>query len=90
MSVKVTGLFDAGNDVLLVRGEIDGAAAEAVGWVSATEQHYPDGAYDGEGNRLENKKGEAKIKPGPMSSAERTAYGKRLLLEQNPPEPREL
>jgi hypothetical protein len=82
--VKVTQLLAVGDDVLLVRGERDDEILEARGWVSAIENHLPPEAYDADGNRLENKKGQPKVTPRRMTSAEKRAYAKRLLLEQNP------
>ena len=89
MATQVLEALDAGGDVLLVRGRVDGVDGEvqARGWVSALERHYPSDAYDASGNRREDAKGAPLVQPRAMSAGERLAYCKRLLEEQNAPPP---
>lgn len=83
METKVSAAFDEGGDVLRIEGEIDGRPVQARGWVSALERHYPATAYDAQGNRRENERGEALVNPRAMTPAQRLAYCRALLEEQN-------
>jgi hypothetical protein len=74
----ITDVLNCGNDVLLVKAEVDGQVYEARGWVSAIENHYDDSAYDDDGNRAASAKRRA------MTSAEVGDYALRLLLEAHP------
>lgn len=85
-------LLDLGNDVLEVHGTIDGRAATARGWVSATTNHYNADDYEeiAEPAKGKQHKGEvagrhlkASAKPRVMTKAERLSYAIRLLDEQN-------
>lgn len=77
-TIEVTATVDQGDDVLRIEGTIDGQPAVAYGWVSATAQHYPAAAYDGD-----------RLRPGatprPMTDAERAAYTRGLLGQQGAP-----
>jgi len=86
--ISVTEVLDVGNDVLFVMGEIDGNAASASGWVSALENHYAADAYDEEGNLKLDDDGEPISEPRPMDEDEKLVYCKRILEEQNPPQPK--
>jgi hypothetical protein len=95
--LKVHGTID--ELVELARSDPDDEGSElaertralvAFGWVSALEHHYPPAAYDDGGNlRLQEgpkgAPGDPVDSPRRMSKAERLAYCKRLLLEQNAP-----
>lgn len=83
--IKVLKVIDAGNDVLVVQGTVDGKKAEARGWVSATTNHFDFDAYD-------TKTGHRKKKASPrgMDGGERHAYYAALLNAAVPasaPEP---
>lgn len=81
MTISITGLFDAGNDVLLVRGTTDAMQTEdgdplpieARGWISATSNHFDPEYYGDDGHR----------KPGAtaraMTKDEQRAYATGLL-----------
>jgi hypothetical protein len=84
MTVQITDVLDAGDDVLLVRAvDADGNELEATGWVSATTNHYAPSAYskDAETDELVR---DAKVEPRAMTPAEVGEYAKRLMLEQHP------
>jgi methylaspartate ammonia-lyase len=95
---RVTKLeaFDAGDDVLLVRGKVDGQPVEARGWVSATTNHYRSSDYHPAGHSDPNVAGHLRegAEPQPMTTRQVRDYCRRLLLEAaggvvpaEPPEP---
>jgi len=71
--IVILETLDAGADVLLVRGTVDGAQVEARGWLSATTNHYSADAYKADGSRKSG------AKPRRMTAAEARAYCARLL-----------
>ena len=75
MTTTVTSAHDLGDDILLVRGEVDGVSVEARGWVSAINSHFAAAAYNADGSM---KRGQAARK---MTRPEQLAYAKRLLAE---------
>lgn len=75
--VEIKEILDAGDDVLIVRGTIDGKEVTAHGWLSATANHYSADAYHN-GHRKEG------ATPRKMSAKEKRAYCERLIVEQNP------
>lgn len=80
MDVSLTRVVDAGGDVLVVEGTVDGKPVTARGWVSAMEFHYEDDTRDEAGHRDPN------ATPRPMTDDERRDYWIRLLTEQAPRE----
>lgn len=87
MAIKVTAAYDLGNDLVLVKGTIDGVSAPdgslatitGYGWLSAMSHYYPPAAYDGEGNLA------AGATPRSMTASERLAYCKAVLATASPP-----
>jgi hypothetical protein len=95
--ITITETLDAGNDVLVVKGIVDGEEVQARGWFSAMNNHYDEHAY-GEDGHLKTelvdpgKDGSAArpaVHPREMSPEEKKAYCERLLADawrvQHPP-----
>ncbi len=78
MTVLVYQVEDRGGDVLYVRGSVDGVEVEALGWVSATTNHYDPADVGEDGYPKPGAKTRA------MTAAEARAYVEGLL---NPPAP---
>lgn len=70
-----------GTDVAIVTGTIDGVTAHARGWVSATANYYPPASYNADGTL------KAGAVPRAMTNAEKLAYAKQVLQEQNQTNP---
>lgn len=97
MAVRVVRVVDAGGDVLRVFGERDverdgETVAEpiaAIGWVSATTNHYDAPIIKDEqrvGKHIVATAGQRQhdAEPRAMTQDEKNAYAVRLLEEQNP------
>lgn len=74
--MKVTRVTARG-DTLIILGEQGKQEYKAVGWLSATMNHYDASAYKQDGHR------KASAKPRAMTKEEKLAYYERLLFEQN-------
>jgi hypothetical protein len=86
---QILEAYDAGNDVLLIHGTMDGvytadegegpklARLEARGWVSALANHFDADAYQEDGHRKPD------AKPRAMTPDEQLDYCKRLIEAQN-------
>lgn len=79
MDITVTGAWDQGDDVLRVEGTLDGEAATAYGWVTATTNYYPPDAYADDGHLVDGAKARA------MKKGELRDYCTRLLADAAPP-----
>lgn len=85
--IVVSKAVDAGDDVLVVTGTVDGVEVEARGWVSAVSNHYAPSDYGDDGHRKDDAK--AKV----MTTQEQAAYFASLLVAAVPspaPEPKVL
>lgn len=90
MTVEIFEALDFGDDVLLVRGTVEGVPVEARGWMSAMTNHFEADEYDGDGHLIDG------AEPRQMTSAERKTYCETLLreacdeIEADKPEPIDL
>jgi hypothetical protein len=67
--ILVTGVRNAGDDILVVEGYVDGDLVTAYGWISALTNHYDD-------TRAED------AKPRQMTSGEARGYCEQLLVDE--------
>jgi hypothetical protein len=90
MEIKITETLDAGGDVLIVRGMVDGVAHEARGWMSALTNHYDAKDYveiPAPSKKVKHGKAHGRhlrssAKPREMTKKERQAYCEQLLRER--------
>lgn len=73
--------MDPATDVVTIRGELDGVAHVAYGWVSAMTNHYGPECYGPDGHLLED------AVPRAMSETEKDAYWRVLLAAALEPTP---
>jgi hypothetical protein len=79
VTIEILDVLDVGDDVLLVHARAGEDEVRAVGWVSATTNHYDDDSLDREtGHRRDD------ATPRPLTREELLAYAERLVLEQHP------
>jgi hypothetical protein len=87
MTTQILQTLDAGNDVLIVRGTVDGQPVEACGWLSAMTQHFDDHDYedipeateDDVHGKAHGRHRKADAVPREMTADEKRAYCTRLL-----------